>query len=326
MTKRFVKNGIYAFSMLLIAIFRIMVSEGVLSGFSVLGSDAVWSVVVQVGFMGVVPFLLYVIYLKISRDKHALKTIAAEFKYDSLPAGKSWVYIFLISIFATFMVTCLSNVWYNLISVIGYTPSVSKPLVYENAGVLIADIALTAILPATFEEFTNRGLCYGANENARFPTFAIILSALMFALMHTNVTQVFYTFFFGLITGALVYVTKSIYPAMFCHFVNNFVAVMRDYGRQTGKGFDFLNKAYGFLLGTTEGGIIATILFILVAFLMFVLFLKTSVIESDKRIEKCKEVAFCKEKTARLDNAPLYFAITLNTLITIFTFVWGVIR
>ena len=148
----------------------------------------------------------------------------------------------------------------------------------------------------------------------------------MFALMHTNVTQVFYTFFFGLITGALVYVTKSIYPAMFCHFVNNFVAVMRDYGRQTGKGFDFLNKAYGFLLGTTKGGIIATILFILVAFLMFVLFLKMSVIESDKRIEKGKEVAFCKETTARLDNAPLYFAITLNTLITIFTFVWGVIR
>ena len=109
--------------MLLIAIFRIMLSDGVLSGFSVLGSDAVrgvvWSVVVQVGFMGVVPLLLYVIYLKFSRDKHAIKTIAAEFKYDSLPAGKSWVYIFLISIFATFMVTCLSNVWYNLISVIG---------------------------------------------------------------------------------------------------------------------------------------------------------------------------------------------------------------
>lgn len=64
MTKRFAKNGIYAFSMLLIAIFRIMVSEGVLSGLSVLGADAVWSVVVQVGFMGVVPLLLYVIYLK----------------------------------------------------------------------------------------------------------------------------------------------------------------------------------------------------------------------------------------------------------------------
>ena len=155
MTKRFAKNGIYAFSMLLIAIFRIMVSEGVLSGFSVLGSDAVWSVVVQVGFMGVVPLLLYVIYLKFSRDKHALKTIAAEFKYDSLPANKSWVYIFLISIFATFMVTCLSNVWYNLISVIGYTPSVSKPLVYDNIGVLIADIAL--IPSQRFFSFPGRG-------------------------------------------------------------------------------------------------------------------------------------------------------------------------
>ena len=30
--------------------------------------------------------------------------------------------------------------------VIGYTPSVSKPLVYDNIGVLFADIALTAIL------------------------------------------------------------------------------------------------------------------------------------------------------------------------------------
>jgi len=326
MTKRFVKNGIYAFSMLLIAVYRIMVAEGILSGLSVLGSDAAWSIVVQVVLMGVLPFFLYFVYLKITRDKHALKTIAAEFKYDSLPDKKSWVYIILISIFATFVVTCLSNVWYNLICVIGYTPAISKPLVYDNAGVLFADIALTALLPATFEEFTNRGLLYSANENAKFPTFTIFLTALMFALMHTNVTQVFYTFFFGLITGALVYVTKSIYPAMLCHFVNNFVAVMRAYGRQTGKGFAFLNKAYDFLLGTNKGGIIATILFILVAVILLILFLKTSVIESDKRIEKEKEVAFCKEECGCFDNAPLYFTITLNSLITIFTFVWGIMR
>lgn len=326
MTKRFVKNSIYAISMLLIAIYRIVVSKGLFSGLNPLQSDTAWSVVVQCGLMGVVPFLLYFFYLKINKDKHALKTISKEFRYDSLPDKKSWVLIFFISIFSTFLVTCISNVWYNLIVAMGYTPAISSQLQYDGVGVLFADIALTAMLPAIFEEFTNRGLFYSANDNARFPTFAIFSSALMFALMHTNVTQVFYTFVFGLITGALVYTTKSIYPAMFCHFVNNFIAVMKSYERQSGRGLVFLNKVYDYLLGTTAGGIISIIMFIIVAYIVFILFLKTSVIESEKRIRKGTEVLFVKEDYGRFDKAPVYLAITMNLLITIFTFVWGVMR
>lgn len=325
MTKRFVQNGIYAFSMLLIVFMRIAVSLGMLSSFSPLLSDAVWSTIVQCAIMGVVPFFSYFLYLKLKKDKHALSTIAREFKYDCLPDKKSWVFVLFISLIATYLVTCLSNVWYTLIRFVGYTPAISETLVYDK-GVLAADVALTAMLPAIFEEFTNRGLLYGANENVKFPTFQIFLTAIAFALMHTNVTQVFYTFFFGLITGALVYVTKSIYPAMFCHFVNNFVAVMRSYARQTGKGFVFLNKAYDFLLGTTTGGIVATVIFIAAAFIMLVLFLKMSVVESDRRILKNREVCFEKEEISRFDYAPLCFAMTLNATVTIFTFVWGMMR
>ncbi|MCI7768693.1 MAG: CPBP family intramembrane metalloprotease [Christensenellaceae bacterium] len=323
MTERTVKKSIYALSMLLVVFMRIAVSEGILRGLDDISSDAVWSTTVQCLIFGLIPFSLYFVYLKTHKEKRAVNKIFGEFGYRGKISLKGAAIVLIISLLTPYLISCLSSVWYTLISDLGYK-SVSGHMKYTT-GILFADIALTAVLPALFEEFTNRGLLYSASRNPDKPLRVIFLTAAMFALMHTNVTQVFYTFFFGLITGGLVYVTKSIWPAVFCHFVNNFVSVMRSYLSDVGKSA-FFDKIYNLFTGSVWGVTGATLLFFVAVFIVFVLFLRLSAVESDRRMKCGEEVKTYDEVTTRYENLPLVFAAVLNGIITVITLVWGIIR
>ena len=309
--------------MLLVAFMRIAVSEGILRGLDDISSDAVWSTTVQCLIFGLIPFSLYFIYLKTHNEERAVDKIFSEFGYKGKISLKGAAIVLIISLLTPYLISCLSSVWYTIISDLGYK-SVSGHMKYTT-GILFADLILTAVLPAFFEEFTNRGLLYSASRNPDKPLRVIFLTAAMFALMHTNVTQVFYTFFFGLITGGLVYVTKSIWPAVFCHFINNFVSVMRSYLSDVGKGA-FLDKIYNLFTGSVWGVTGATLLFFVAVFIVFVLFLRLSTVESDRRIKSGEEVATGDEVISRRENLPLFFAAVLNGIITVFTLVWGIIR
>ena len=82
-----------------------------------------------------------------------------------------------------------------------------------------------AVIPALVEEILFRGtvcrvLCvYGKGT-------AVVISAVLFALMHTNIEQLLYTFVAGLFFGWLYVETKSVIFPILMHFLNNFISVM----------------------------------------------------------------------------------------------------
>ena len=84
-----------------------------------------------------------------------------------------------------------------------------------------------AIIPAFVEEILFRGtICrvlriYGKGT-------AVIISALLFALMHTNIEQLLYTFVAGLFFGWIYVETKSIIAPILLHFVNNLISVVKE--------------------------------------------------------------------------------------------------
>ena len=90
---------------------------------------------------------------------------------------------------------------------------------YSTLGMVMLFISI-AIIPAIIEEFAIRGvvmqplLKYGEK-------FAILTSALFFSLLHGNMFQIPYTFVGGLILGYLMIKTKSMWPPIILHFVNN---------------------------------------------------------------------------------------------------------
>lgn len=85
-----------------------------------------------------------------------------------------------------------------------------------------------AVVPALSEEFLFRG-CILSNLLPYGKNTAILFSALLFALMHGNFAQFFYTFIAGIVLGAVYVKTDSIWAPTFIHLFNNFYSVIQQF-------------------------------------------------------------------------------------------------
>lgn len=85
---------------------------------------------------------------------------------------------------------------------------------------LAASILLVAVLPAIVEETIFRGMLYNTYSKRR-PLMGIILSAILFGLMHGNLNQLPYTLFLGLVMAFLMEAADSILAPMILHFTLN---------------------------------------------------------------------------------------------------------
>ena len=63
---------------------------------------------------------------------------------------------------------------------------------------------------------------------------AIIISALLFGLLHLNIEQFFYATIIGLYLGYISVLCDTIYPAMIVHFMNNAIGVLMSYATANG--------------------------------------------------------------------------------------------
>lgn len=136
-----------------------------------------------------------------------------------LPAGLA---VFMFSNFAVEML--LQN-----LEAIGL-PYDQSSLSVATDGSLSANILYVisvACVPAFVEEFLFRGVLFGVLRKYG-DGFAILISSLLFGLMHGNIIQIPFAFIGGLALAFLVMYTGSIIPAMLLHFANNFYSVIGD--------------------------------------------------------------------------------------------------
>lgn len=91
-----------------------------------------------------------------------------------------------------------------------------------------------AIIPAVVEELLFRGtVC--KNLTVYGKGTAVVVSAVLFALMHTNVEQLLYTFVAGLFFGWLYVESKSIIFPTILHFLNNLIPAVGEIINQNAK-------------------------------------------------------------------------------------------
>lgn len=85
-----------------------------------------------------------------------------------------------------------------------------------------------AVVPALVEEFAIRGVVmqplrrYGDR-------FAIVVSALVFGILHGNLVQAPFAFIAGMGMGYAVCLTNSVWTGVLIHFCNNFYSVLIDF-------------------------------------------------------------------------------------------------
>ncbi len=80
--------------------------------------------------------------------------------------------------------------------------------------------------PAFAEEIMFRGVVY-SNLRTFGKTFAVLASALTFALMHQNPSQFFYTMVAGIVMALIYEATSSIWGGVILHLFNNLYAILQ---------------------------------------------------------------------------------------------------
>ncbi len=128
-----------------------------------------------------------------------------------------------VMVFSSLFINYISAIVQTILGV-EFNSNIGDTKTTGIAGVITVCVSV-AIVPAIIEEFVVRGVTmqplrkYGDK-------FAIIMSAIFFAVMHGNMLQLPYTFVGGLILGYLAIKTKSMWPPMILHFVNNFYSAI----------------------------------------------------------------------------------------------------
>ena len=129
------------------------------------------------------------------------------------------------------MIYSASYINMGMVSIFDYS-SFSSDFFWEGVTQLtqpyeiVLQFIVICVVPGFCEEFLFRGailtncLPFGRAN-------AIMISAFLFAMMHQNPEQLFYTFVAGIFLGLLYEKTGSIWPGTILHIINNFSSVMQ---------------------------------------------------------------------------------------------------
>ena len=95
----------------------------------------------------------------------------------------------------------------------------------DVSGPMVIELLRHALLPALLEEMLFRYIPIRL-LGRRSPRAAIVVSSVLFALIHLSLFQIPYAFAAGAIFAYMTIATGSVLPAMLLHFVNNAISVM----------------------------------------------------------------------------------------------------
>lgn len=144
------------------------------------------------------------------------------------PKGKKSGYLFLMGIsFCSF-----ANIVSSLAEQIFDNAGISYEVDFGDNpegffGFMLSFIAMS-IVPALAEEFACRGVMMGALKQ-KGEAFAVIVSSVLFGLMHSNFEQIPFAFLVGLVLAYITIKADTIWIAVAVHFFNNSVSLVYTY-------------------------------------------------------------------------------------------------
>ena len=141
------------------------------------------------------------------------------------------ILVTVVMTFASMFVFDLPNYWNmqltNKSSVLAELYDMFTELMKQvTGGPFWASFLVVAIFAPIFEEWMCRGMVLRGLLTKMKPVWAIVISALFFAVIHANPWQALNAFLIGLLMGYVYYKTGSLLLTMLIHFVNNGTAVI----------------------------------------------------------------------------------------------------
>lgn len=185
----------------------------------------------------------------------ALPVVYSDYKRDLMLTGRygqkpSWTRKDLVNSLTLIGITiCISISLNNIISM---SPLVNMSTEYQNANeafygsTLGLEILGSALITPILEELLHRGVVYGRLRRMMGFWPAVVVSALVFAVLHFNIVQFIYAFLLGIVFALFMEKTQKLYAPVLAHVVANGIAVIR--------------TETGFLQNTVDGSMFAWII------------------------------------------------------------------
>jgi hypothetical protein len=143
---------------------------------------------------------------------------------------------------------------------------IEKVMEDMTGGPFWSSFLTVAIFAPIFEEWLCRGMVRRGLLTKMKPGWAIVVSALFFAVIHANPWQALNAFMIGLVMGYVYYKTGSLILTMIIHFVNNGTSVvlshldsMKDYA-DVDSWMEVMDKSTYYLVLTVSVIILAACL------------------------------------------------------------------
>ena len=171
--------------------------------------------------------MLYCLFIKV-RPKSLIKTC----NFDKV----NFTVILLsfgLGILCFFINIAVSSLFNGILTFTGYRFGSSGGSSDYSTVNFFLDLLLVAVLPGFCEEFLHRGIVLQGIKHFGFKK-AIVISSLLFGLLHFNIQQTMYAFVIGLILGFVSVVAKNIWPSIIIHFTNNAISTYIDYASNRG--------------------------------------------------------------------------------------------
>lgn len=336
-------NAIYFTAITLVAVIFLLGYIGFLK------NDILTSFLIQIVVMFAIPLFMYSLLLRKSL-KETFKDVGLK-KISTKMIGIS----IILGVVLYFINSFIADAFASIIALFGYESISSSQTTAFNYATLMKEFVLSCILPGFCEEFLHRGIMLHANKKFANTKFYLIISSIIFGLMHLNIRQFFYAAILGFLMGYVTLVADSIIPSIIIHFMNNFLSTYFYYGTilnwPLAKFVNFvtnifLNDIFIFITTTT---VCVFLLFLLYQYLTKLMLkerakteiqaivkaLKLEQLSLEEAQIKFNQVnALLKEKNLKETKKPkpsfvettlLISSIVLGSFLTISSFIWGVI-
>ncbi|MBQ7712960.1 MAG: CPBP family intramembrane metalloprotease [Clostridia bacterium] len=317
----------YAAAMLGLMIWQILfASVPALKRLSDFDADVVYSLVSQIVCMGALP-LCVLLALGGSEPKNTFRLM----RYKPPRDARSCLLICLGLILLITPFTMAFNALTNLLfAVFGYKRSHPVGTIYLGVGDFFAMLAVTALLPAVFEEFSHRGVLLSGLEYRGSERTAILWSAVLFGLMHTSPSQMIFATFGGIVFAYVAIKCDSILPAMCAHFANNAIAVLLDYSSQTQNA---LGVWYDKVSGTALWQVALTFAVLALSLFGMVRLMQFAARKAPKPVSEGRllgvttvDVYNPEGKPTLSDNALLWGVTISESVLLVGLFLWGILK
>ena len=358
MSKTLKASICYMFALLAFVIIRIISSYGVFKSFYGFTGDLIVTLIMQLTCLVLLPLCIYRLF-----SSEDTSVMLSDFGYRKI-SKKTFMYCIILGIIAFIINVGVSSVWNIFLYLAGYSSRGSgSSLQYKSIIDLIVSLISTAFLPAMCEEFLHRGLFQSmvAKEKG---FISAILTGILFGLYHLNIYQTGYAAVLGIVMGLIAYYSKSIWPAVIMHFMNNAINVFLSYFSSIFPKIDTMfENIFALLTGNSTMLLISTIIlgiiYMLLIYWGFIIFTKVlkeeifktsdisstdiagAIINTDYSVLKIKDeniknrlldAKIALKETYKTEKTRLEFkdyivlitVIFLSLLITIFTFIWGI--